>query len=61
MEVFKTSIDPKYLKPSPVREGAMQALVGIRTTDRTSKDSTEVIRRMREGTRLSRLTNQNSK
>jgi len=35
---------------------AMQAVVGIRANNRDREDSTAIIRRMRSGTRLSRLT-----
>ncbi len=55
-ELVNKNAQLKYLEPSPARAEAMQALVCIRANDRDPEDSTAVIRRMRQGTRLSRLT-----
>lgn len=59
-ELVNNNVQPKYLAASPALNTAMKALVGIRASDQDSEDATAVIRRMRQGTRLSRLTNQNS-
>jgi hypothetical protein len=55
-EHISKEVQLKYLDPSPARAEAMLAFVRIRASDRDPADATAVIRRLRQGKRLSRLT-----
>ncbi len=60
-ELVRKAVRTQYFNPADSRAEAMQALVGIRANDKDPEDSTAVVRRMRKGTRLSRLTTYKSK
>ena len=58
-ELVRKAVQTQY--PADSRAEAMEALVGIRANVKDPEDSTAVVRRMRKGTRLSRLTTYKSK
>lgn len=56
-ELIRKAVQTQYFNPATSRAEAMQALVGLRSIECVSEDSPAIIRRLRRGTRLSRLTN----
>jgi predicted DNA-binding ribbon-helix-helix protein len=54
-ELVRQAVKAQYFRASENRAEAMRAFVGIRQADPATADSVAEVRRLRKGTRLSRL------
>ena len=55
-ELVRTAVRERYLGNQDQRMKAMQALVGIRGQTSETRDTEEIVRSLRRGERLNRLT-----
>jgi hypothetical protein len=55
-ELVRTAVRERYIGNHGQRMKAMQAFVGIRKQDSESPDAAEMVRSLRQGNRLDRLT-----